>query len=104
MTNQLEPLTEPGQITWASSDEDGGPDVGITVGLGNDRFLWCGEITKSRWEDLAGQAASMWGEYGWWLILYGREQPLVLGKLLDNESAHVLTQILSEALSREQKP
>ena len=104
MTDQLEPLTEPGQITWASSDEGGGPDVGITVGLGNGRFLWCGEITKSRWEGLAGAEGALMGECGWWLILYGREQTLVLGKLLDDESAHVLTQILSEALLREQKP
>lgn len=33
-----------GQVQWHSSEEDGGPDVGILVGLGDGKALWLGEI------------------------------------------------------------
>lgn len=36
----------PGCVVWHSSEEDGAPDVGITVGLGNGKMLWLGERTE----------------------------------------------------------
>jgi hypothetical protein len=36
-------MTRPGYVVWHSSEEDGGPDVGITVGLGDGKMLWVGE-------------------------------------------------------------
>ncbi|NII59806.1 hypothetical protein [Sphingomonas aerolata] len=38
-----ETMTQPGYVVWHSSEEDGGPDVGITVGLGDGKMLWVGE-------------------------------------------------------------
>lgn len=34
---------KPGYVVWHSSEEDGGPDVGLTIGLGNGKLLWIGE-------------------------------------------------------------
>lgn len=36
-----------GQVQWHSSEEDGGPDVGIMIGLGDGRALWFGELLNS---------------------------------------------------------
>ena len=38
-----EQMSQPGRVTWHSSEEDGGPDVGLTVGLGDGKMLWIGE-------------------------------------------------------------
>ena len=35
---------QPGQVQWHSSEEDGGPDVGIMIGLGGGKELWLGEL------------------------------------------------------------
>lgn len=39
-----EPSTERGAVTWHSSDEDSGPDVGLSMGLGDGKLLWVGEV------------------------------------------------------------
>jgi len=36
-------MVQPGFVVWHSSEEVGGPDVGITVGLGDGKMLWIGE-------------------------------------------------------------
>lgn len=38
---------EPGRVCWYSSEEDGWPDVGLTVGLGDGKVFWIGERTNS---------------------------------------------------------
>lgn len=38
-----DPSTEPGAVAWHSSDEGGGPDVGLSIGLGDGKLLWVGE-------------------------------------------------------------
>lgn len=35
--------TEAGRVAWYTSEIDGGPDVGISVGLGSGKVLWLGE-------------------------------------------------------------
>lgn len=42
--DQIEPSTERGEVTWHSSDEDSGPDVGLSMGLGDGKLLWVGEV------------------------------------------------------------
>lgn len=39
---------ERGRVLWFSSEDDGGPDVGISVGLGGGKALWVGEATTGR--------------------------------------------------------
>ena len=41
------PDPEIGEVQWHSSDEDGGPDVGILLGLGGDKMLWVGEMLNA---------------------------------------------------------
>ena len=36
-------MSDPGKITWHSSEDDGGPDCGIELSLGNGRSLYAGE-------------------------------------------------------------
>lgn len=76
-------MDERGFVTWASSEEGGGPDVGITVGLGAEQgHLWLGEITRKRWEDIGGNDFSD-NDMGWWLIHYAPgKEPDVLAKAL----------------------
>ena len=38
------PDPEIGQVQWHCSDEDGGPDVGILLGLSGGKMLWVGEM------------------------------------------------------------
>jgi len=45
-----------GGVTWHSSEEDGGPDVGISVYLAPDDRLWCGEISRRLFEGHDGSA------------------------------------------------
>ena len=40
-----------GQVQWHSSEEDGGPDVGVLLRLSDEEYLWAGELIK---EDEAG--------------------------------------------------
>ncbi len=40
-----------GQVVWHSSDEDGGPDVGVSLRIADGVDLWVGEITDQAWRD-----------------------------------------------------
>ena len=72
-----EPSTERGEVTWHSSDGDSGPDVGLSMGLGDGKLLWVGEVPDRD---------------GWCLAIYhpdssgGRED---LARFDDAESARV---------------
>lgn len=81
-------MDRPGRITVHTSDPDGGlPDVGLSVGLGSGRFLWCGEISRDQWEAAGEDAAALGSDGGFWLILYEKDGSQVLGKLLDDLEA-----------------
>lgn len=58
-----------GQLIWHSSGEDEGPDVGISVGLGSDRFLYFGELATATLADHDIDVKET-GD-GWWLVFYG---------------------------------
>lgn len=77
--------TELGKIFWHCSDEDSGPDVGRSLGLGNGRSLWFGDITEARYEDAGPEAAALGTSCGTWIILYGpaANETVVLGKAID---------------------
>ena len=90
--------TERGQITWHCSEEDGGPDVGIGLGLGDGRMLWVGEITRSRHEEAGEDAAALGSDGGWWLILYGPDSSEVLAKMVNCEAANALMDTLTPVL------
>lgn len=43
MSDEDAHMNKPGNVCWHSSEEDGGPDVGISVGLGGG-MLFVGEV------------------------------------------------------------
>lgn len=86
MSAVFDAATERGKITWHCSEEDGGPDVGLSLGLGDNRVLWVGAITKAAWSEGGEDVAALGGATGWWLILYTPEST-VLGKLVNAEQA-----------------
>lgn len=69
--------TERGVVTWHCTAPDSGPDVGLSMGLGDGKLLWVGEVPDRD---------------GWCLAIYrpassgGRED---LGTFDDAESARV---------------
>lgn len=62
-----EPSTERGVVTWITSDDGGGgPDEGLTIGLGNRQFFYAGYISKEMWEE---HGSPLWPDHtGWWLV------------------------------------
>jgi len=77
--------TELGKVTWHSSEEDSGPDVGLMLGLGEGRALWVGEISKRAWTDAGSEIQALGSDGGWWLGIYQPEfQPFA--KFADAEA------------------
>ena len=73
-----------GSLIWHSSCEDSGPDVGISIKLGDSKMLWCGEITNKLHDSLDGACG---GVGGWWLILYDGDESRVIAKCHDEDAA-----------------
>lgn len=86
-----------GKVTWHSSDEDSGPDVGLSIGLGDGRMLWVGEVSKSKIAEIEG-AVELGGDGGWWIVVYGQNESTVVGKCVSAESARVMFDWLEAAL------
>lgn len=74
-----------GGITWHSSEEDGGPDVGISVCLGLNDRLWCGEISRALYEECGGDE-SFNGDGGWFLVRYD-PHPAIIAKFSEPNCA-----------------
>lgn len=71
----------PGQQRWHSSEEDGGPDVGIEVGMPDGSILWFGEISTALWETCGGGVLAT--DKGWWAVHYPLDrQPRLIGPVL----------------------
>lgn len=95
-------LYDNGHVTWHSSDEDSGPDVGMTIGLGDGRMLWVGAISRARYAETEG-VSHLGDDFGWWIILYDQQGSTVVGKCRDAESAHTMIEWLEAALSRREQ-
>lgn len=75
--------TSIGGVTWHCSDEDTGPDVGLSVYLGENDRLWCGEISRSLFEHCRG-ADSFDSDFGWFLIRYApNNETCLIAKFAD---------------------
>jgi hypothetical protein len=78
-------LTELGRITWHSSGEDEGPDVGVELGLGGGFSLYCGELAERTLADLNVDLSRY--PDGWWTVLWGPGVEIVLGAVPDHYEA-----------------
>lgn len=66
--------TQPGEVVCHCSEDDGIPDVGVSVGLGGGKCLWIGELLSKDGGDIGlvfhgpdGQriAAPLWPDCEW---------------------------------------
>lgn len=90
-----------GHVTWHTSEEGGGPDVGLQLSLGRGDILWAGEITTEAWMDAGGEEMKLGKEYGHWLILYKKGKPRqVLGRFTNIEARDALIDTLVAAFHK----
>lgn len=90
-------LYDRGHVAWHSSDEHSGPDVGLSIGLGDGRMLWVGEMSRTKHGETDG--ASVLGDAGgWWIILYGQNESTVVAKCVDAYSARTMCDWLAAAM------
>lgn len=94
----------PGDVRWHTTDaEHPEPDVGFELQLANGSKLWAGEITRNRWVEAGADAMDLGGDFGFWIILYnrdqdGKERTTVVGKAVDRESAETMIDAISAAI------
>jgi hypothetical protein len=81
--------TERGKVVWHSSEEDGGPDVGLSLGLGNGELLWFGEMSTTTLADHDIDVKET-GD-GWWIVLYGK----------DDRSTHIGALVVDQEAARQ---
>jgi hypothetical protein len=75
--------TSVGGVTWHSSGEDEGPDVGVSVMLENSVRLYCGEISRDLFER-TGASEHFDSDLGWFFVRYrAGDDVQVLGKCAD---------------------
>lgn len=74
--------TSIGGVTWHSSEEDGGPDVGISVYLGPDDRLWAGEINRRTFEEWEADI-NFDSDAGWFLVRYIGKEVKIIAKFGD---------------------
>lgn len=87
-----------GSILWHCSDEEGGPDVGIQVGLGNGLSLYFGEVANVTLEDHGVDLARF--PDGWWAVLYGGTSGTrILGAVPDGYEAREACDEIAAALN-----
>ncbi len=80
-----------GHVEWHSSEEDGGPDVGIRLRLSATDELWFGEVCNDddpRHPDISGCG----------IIHYRDGGRYVLGAIFDNEGASELMDAIAAAV------
>jgi hypothetical protein len=86
-----------GRVTWLTSDEqDGGPDVGMILGLGDGQSLYIGEITIARWLTGGPKVAALGSDSGWWMAIYPAGTPLA--KFADTEAAQTFFDAITKAV------
>lgn len=95
MTNP--PPDQLGLVTWHCSEPEGGPDVGLSLGLGNGRILWAGEIGSRSHREGGPEIAALGPDIGWWLVLYDPDS-VPIGRLASAEAARALIDALEAAL------
>lgn len=86
-----------GSVVWHCSEEDGGPDVGIQVGLGGGFALYCGEIANATLQDHAIDLETY--PDGWWVVLYGPGDEWIVGAVPDTDRAKEAVEHIAGLLS-----
>lgn len=86
----------PGKIVWHSSEEDGMPDVGVSLTLDSGVELWCGDISRNLWENSGPEIAELGNDGGSWLVVWGPgEGVTVVGKVEHHSGRALLEYVLA---------
>lgn len=95
MTPEPPENTTVGGITWHSSEEDSGPDVGISVYLGPDDRLWCGEISRRLFEEHDGPARFD-SDLGAFIVRYAGKETTLIAKCADMDTGREFVEQIAE--------
>lgn len=68
--------TSVGEITWHSSEDGGGPDVGISLYLGPNDCLYAGEISSDLFRQCGGKEFYP-SDGGWFLVRFAEETSII---------------------------
>lgn len=68
--------TSVGEITWHSSEDGGGPDVGISLYLGPNDCLYAGEISSDLFRQCGGEEFYP-SDGGWFLVRFAEETSII---------------------------
>lgn len=100
MTDELKPEDRAarGAVVWHCSEEEGGPDVGMSLGLGDGRALYMGELADETIE-ACGIDPGHDGT-GWWLALDTASEMVVFGAVVDQDNARAAFDVLEHAINR----
>jgi hypothetical protein len=85
-----------GYVVRHCSEVDGGPDIGMSLGLGRGRALWVGEITRDAHAGAGEDAAALGDDTGWWLMTY--PDRIALAKFVNAERAREFFALLVDAV------
>jgi hypothetical protein len=89
--------TSIGGVTWHCSEKDGGPDVGISVYLGPNDHLWCGEMASTLWEECGGKD-HFDSDGGWFIVRYSPEGTKLIAKCGDPDEAREFVEWIASLL------
>lgn len=81
-----------GHVEWHSSDEGGGPDVGVLLHISTTDSLWIGEITSKEGADFGVP------DTGWHIVHHHVEGKTHVGSVPDRQPAIDLAEALSAAI------
>jgi len=84
-----------GTLTWHSSGEDEGPDVGLELGLGGGRTLYVGELADATVREAGYEP----GGAPWWIAVTSDAEGFQLvGPVLDVEGGREMVDRLFAAI------
>lgn len=89
---------EIGRLEWHCSEEDGLPDVGVSLAIAPGIELWCGEVPRARWDTASEDVQGIGNDGGWWLAIYKSDEVVLVGKVGQHEGRALLEDELAPAL------
>jgi len=81
-----------GGVTWHCSEEDGGPDVGISLYLGPKEHIWCGEMSNTLFEELGGK--EHFDSDGGWFVVHYNPEPTLIAKCAERHEAQSFIEMI----------
>lgn len=81
-------------------DIDNGGTVGWLWHIDAEHSVWCGEISRNRFDEMSEEAREAMGDdFGWFLVLYGKRSAAVLGKALNEYQGRDLAEAIALGLT-----